>query len=271
MNVHRDGNWLHIECDENITLQEFCERAYLPVRKVNQMIQLKKCLIDQKHCMMSDTLQHKTLSLCLFEEEEIELEEPIERYEDAPKSLIEKIKSTSFIKKAAKAMAGIVAGVLIIAGVSGLSQKDKNNMNVITEETEEKDEEQEIEEETVVKEETAEETKDTKSMIEQMQEDALQDIIDKGTEANVHQDVFTAASNENEKKVGNNTLSWENATPGGIYAVKDNEKVKINLQDAEKYINEGYDIVSAYINEGEIIGFDKLELTQGLGSTEKTR
>ena len=52
---------------------------------------------------------------------------------------------------------------------------------------------------------------------------------------------------------------------------KDNEKVKINLQDAEKYINEGYDIVSAYINEGEIIGFDKLELTQGLGSTEKTR
>ena len=47
-------------------------------------------------------------------------------------------------------MAGIVAGVLIIAGVSGLSQKDKNNMNVITEETEEKDEEQEIEEETVV-------------------------------------------------------------------------------------------------------------------------
>ena len=205
------------------------------------------------------------------EEEEIELEEPIERYEDAPKSLIEKIKSTSFIKKAAKAMAGIVAGVLIIAGVSGLSQKDKNNMNVITEETEEKDEEQEIEEETVVKEETDEETKDTKSMIEQMQEDALQDIIDKGTEAVVHQDVFTAASNENEKKVGNNTLSWENATPGGIYAVKDNEKVKINLQAAEKYINEGYDIVSAYINEGEIIGFDKLELTQGLGLTEKTR
>lgn len=205
------------------------------------------------------------------EEEEIELEEPIERYEDAPKSLIEKIKSTSFIKKAAKAMAGIVAGVLIIAGVSGLSQKDKNNMNVITEETKEKDEEQEIEEETVVKEETAEETKDTKSMIEQMQEDALQEIITAGKEANVHQDVFTAASNENEKKVGNNTTSWENATPGGIYAVKDNEKVKINLQDAEKYINEGYDIVSAYINEGEIIGFDKLELTQGLGSTEKTR
>ena len=72
MNVYRDGNWLHIECDENTTLQEFCERAYLPVRKVNQMIQLKKCLLDQKHCMMSDSLEHKTLSLCLFEEEEID-------------------------------------------------------------------------------------------------------------------------------------------------------------------------------------------------------
>ena len=72
MNALRDGNWLHIECDEQLTLQQFCERMSLPVRKVNQMIQLKKCLLDQKHCMMSDSLEHKTLSLCLFEEEEID-------------------------------------------------------------------------------------------------------------------------------------------------------------------------------------------------------
>lgn len=72
MNVIKDGNWIHIECDESLTLQQFCERFSLPVRKVNQMIQMKKALLDQKHCMMSDSLKNRTLSLCLFEEEDID-------------------------------------------------------------------------------------------------------------------------------------------------------------------------------------------------------
>lgn len=202
------------------------------------------------------------------DQEEIELEEPIERYEDAPKSLIEKIKTIPFIKKATKAIAGIVASVVIISGISIVTDNDKSNIEVITEE-ENKDEKEdiisEVEEKTNIEESTIEES------VRKAQDQTLEEIIADGKEADVYQDVFSAASNVNEKRVGINTSSWESATPGAIYAVKDKEKVKINLQDAENYINEGYDIVSAYVNDGEIIGFDQIDLTPGLGSTERTK
>lgn len=213
--------------------------------------------------------------------EEIELEEPVESYEDAPKSLIEKIKSNKFIKKAARALASIVAGVIIIAGIKGIpSDKHTSAPDVITESEIEEKEEEEI---TITDQESGDLTEPTsdiereekedngKSVIENMQDDALADIISEKGEAIVYEDVFAAAEEANGLRVNENTLSWQDATPGAIYAVNDNESIKINLSDAEEYIEEGYKIVSAYVNDGEIIGFHELQLTSGLESTGKSK
>lgn len=72
MRVKYDGIWCHIECDEKCTLEEFCEMWSIPGRRMNLMIQMKKALLDGKHMTLKDSLYQKILSLCLFEEEEID-------------------------------------------------------------------------------------------------------------------------------------------------------------------------------------------------------
>ena len=67
-----EKTWCHIECDEKMIFSEFCEKWHLSARRMNQMIQEKKALLDGKAMTMRDSLFQKTLSLSLFEEEEID-------------------------------------------------------------------------------------------------------------------------------------------------------------------------------------------------------
>ncbi len=72
MNITIDDKWCHIDCDEDYTVEQFLELWHLPVRKMNQMIQEKKALLDGSRFIVKQSMKSKRLSLLLFEEEEID-------------------------------------------------------------------------------------------------------------------------------------------------------------------------------------------------------
>jgi len=67
-----EEKWCHIECEEDCTVEQFLEKWHLPVKKMNQMIQEKKALLDGNRFMVKQNMKGKRLSLFLFEEEEID-------------------------------------------------------------------------------------------------------------------------------------------------------------------------------------------------------
>lgn len=67
-----EEKWCHLECTEDCTVEQFLEQWHFPVRKMNQMIQEHKALLDGNRFMVKQSMKGKTLSLLLFEEEEID-------------------------------------------------------------------------------------------------------------------------------------------------------------------------------------------------------
>jgi len=195
--------------------------------------------------------------------EEEQKEETVENYEDAPKTLIQKIKDKEFIKKAKKALASIAILVTMSAATLTTSSHEvvNNNDDVITVDDENMEEEN-YEEVASYEDIGLEEPSITiEEQIKEAQQEALEKIQEKGSDAIVYASVFDAANEENGLKVNNNITSWENAEVGALYAVKDNEHIKINISQAEKYMEDGYEITTTYLNEDQTIGSTKLEMT----------
>jgi len=195
--------------------------------------------------------------------EEEQKEETVENYEDAPKTLIQKIKDKEFIKKAKKALASIAILVTMSAATLTTSSHEvvNNNDDVITVDDENMEEEN-YEEVASYEDIGLEEPSITiEEQIKEAQQEALEKIQEKGSDAIVYASVFDAANEENGLKVNNNITSWENAEVGSLYAVKDNEHIKINISQAEKYMEDGYEITTTYLNEDQTIGSTKLEMT----------
>lgn len=231
--------------------------------------ELKTITTVEMVCEISEKYQNLNKS----QNTELDIDEPIESYEEAPKSLIDRIKSKEFRKKAIKALSGIVAGIIIISGISKITNDTKDNGEVVAEETEEKQIDDIIIEDAKKKEPTVTTNEEVKSKIEQMQDDALEEIINAGASADVYDNIYDAADRSNAMNVGNNNETYyENAAPGALYAIKDGERVKVDIQDAVKYMEDGYEVVMAIENENQTIGYTPLTLTSGLqeNSTEKT-
>lgn len=233
-------------------------------RLETKLTELKNQKIENKTITFGELITEISLQYqrTLNPNQNEELEEPVESYEEAPKGLLQKIKSKEFLKKARKAFVAIVTGVSIIA--VGLVNHKKQSDDVVTKQTVEDnfDEVEEIEidlEEPVI-----EDAKDTKSTIEEAQIDAIDKIRNEGSDGTIYKDVYSASNGENPYRVGQNTASYENATPGSMYALKDGERVKITVQDAIDYMEAGYEIVIAVENENQVIGFTPVELSENI-------
>lgn len=188
-------------------------------------------------------------------------EEELEDYEEAPKGLIDKIKSSSFKKKMAIALATIATVAITVLGITQLG-KNKNETTIeppITIET--TDEETVVEEEKETKEVAIEEKKETEieeSSIEQALEDALQDMVSGSV---VYESADDAINETDEKKVIDYVDLWKEAQPGKFYIMLDGKPLELNsLDDAEDYYRQGYEVAASVQNDDGTLGFLQVEL-----------
>jgi len=221
----------------------------------------------------------------ISESEEVDDEELLE-YEEAKPSLLQKIKSSITKSKVKKAFTACVMMLLIaVGGKAYFGNSDAKTEEVATNISSEledtdasidgtigekvsqevekiaKEQVQEVEKQKQSEEKVETPVEEESSDLEKMAEDALQDVLD-GTSNVVYDNAYDAARNENSKYILSEGAqdAWANAEPGKFYAMNQEGKmIQVSLDEATDYMEQGYQVVSTFENEGGTIGYLTLE------------
>ncbi len=216
-------------------------------------------------------------------------------------ALLEKIKSFSFKKKVRAAIIAIVAAVTSLGAFktadynSSLAEvkaiESQENVDIENEEEKkevpessseissqidiEQGQENITEEHPVLEDSPVEEDVDEAEDVSDLEKDftdafsvfvngpeqaALNKVVD-GVDNTVYATAEDALKEQNPMHAITTSANWENAVPGGIYAMVDGQVVAIPYDQVQNYIDQGYEVVSAYENDEGSLGFLHLDNT----------